>query len=650
MLLPKHLASPRWPAAAAALWLAAVPAPAQEPATAEDTPPETVVEKEAPPPATSPAPEGPPPSLDTSPATAPPPVTLDDPPTLDVPGGAAESSPALFAPGGARPSLSQNATIHLINRLVQRGVLTQADAAELIQLAEADATAAAQAAAAATPAPPVAPPPLPGDVRVTYIPEVVRAQIRDELKTEVLAQAKQEQWLGEKKSPEWVQRLVPFGDFRLRYQINTYPDGNDNTGAFPNFNAINTGTPFDVSGYEFSPQYNVDQERHRLSLRLRLGAEYDLGEDFTIGARIGTGETNSPVSSNQGLGAAANGQGGNFSKYAIWLDRAYLKYEPNENFKLWLGRFDNPFFSTDLMWSDNIGFDGLAFQVGYRFNEDTRAWLTAGAFPVFNTDFHFASNRPDKFDSTDKWLYGAQFGVEFKLGKDVEAKLAAAYYDFQDIEGRLSDPYTPLSPRDAGNTDGTRPAFAQKGNTYIALRNIIPSALNNYGTSYQYQYFGLATPFRILSFTGRLDYNGFEPFQLSLVGDYALNTAFDRDAINRKAVNNRGPNSAAGAVGDFAGDDTAWSLTFRAGNPALEKRWDWNVWAGYRWVGSDAVVDGFNDQYFGGGGTNMKGWTLGGRLALSSNVYFGAQWLSADEIAGPPLKSDIFMFDLNAKF
>ena len=35
-----------------------------------------------------------------------------------------------------------------------------------------------------------------------------------------------------------------FGDLRFREEGQRYPAGNDNTGAFPNFNAINTGAPF----------------------------------------------------------------------------------------------------------------------------------------------------------------------------------------------------------------------------------------------------------------------------------------------------------------------------------------------------------------------------------------------------------------------
>jgi Putative porin len=86
------------------------------------------------------------------------------------------------------------------------------------------------------------------------------------------------------------------------------------------------------------------------------------------------------------------------------------------------------------------------------------------------------------------------------------------------------------------------------------------------------------------------------------------------------------------------------------GMPKLEKRGDWSAWFDYRQVGSDAVIDGLNEDDLGGGGTNMKGYTLGAQVALSKRVSIGARWFSASELAGPPLKSDIFMLDLQANF
>jgi hypothetical protein len=96
-------------------------------------------------------------------------------------------------------------------------------------------------------------------------------------------------------------------------------------------------------------------------------------------------------------------------------------------------------------------------------------FITAGAFPVYNTDFNFANTNPAKFSSTDKYLYAVQGGADWSLNRDFHLKLAGALYDFNNIEGRLSNPFTPLTSSDQGNTDDLRPLFAQNGNTYMAL-------------------------------------------------------------------------------------------------------------------------------------------------------------------------------------
>src|SRR4029079_13893707 len=159
---------------------------------------------------------------------------------------------------------------------------TQAAAAQqaAIEAAVAQAISATQAQLAAS-AP--ASEPLPSEdesVRVTYIPETVKAQLREELKQEVMSTARNENWAAPRLFPDWVSRIKLFGDIRVRYEGTFFPMGNDNTGAFPNFNAINTGPPFDVSGTVFSPQLNVDQDSHRIRLRARLGLEADLGGGF----------------------------------------------------------------------------------------------------------------------------------------------------------------------------------------------------------------------------------------------------------------------------------------------------------------------------------------------------------------------------------
>jgi Putative porin len=581
----------------------------------------------------------------SAPATKPLSETLD--PTIDAPLASdlpAEPKPKQIA------APSQNVTVNLINRLVQKGVLTQAEAAEMIQQAEADAVAAAQVAAAQADIAALPPEPTPEEeARITYIPMVVRNQMRDEIKQELMAQAREEKW-SDKQYPDWTSKFRLFGDIRGRYEGSFFPEGNDNSGAFPNFNSINTGAPFDTSGNQFSPQYNVDQDRNRTRLRARFGTDVMLGEGLNAGLRIATGDSSSPTSTNQTLG----GSGGNFSKYALWLDRAFISYDAGpgdgQELTLMLGRFDNPFFSTEILWDEDLGFDGLALRGKVDINDTTKTFFTAGYFPVYNTDFNFASNQPAKFESTDKWLAGAQFGIDWKVTDHLTAKFGAAYYDFMDIEGKLSSPFIPLTSSDAGDTDSTRPGFAQRGNTYMALRNIDNStSANDFGNKYQYQYFGLASEFRNVVLTGKIEYDAYDPYRMSLVGELTKNVAFDSSGIAGRAVNNRGPTSGTG-VGEFEGGDTAWYLAFQFGKPALQSFGDWQAAFGYRYVESDSVVDGFTDSDFGGGGTNVEGFTIGGSLALSPAVRLGLRWMSSDEIAGPPLSSDVLLFDVNAKF
>ena len=116
------------------------------------------------------------------------------------------------------------------------------------------------------------------------------------------------------------------------------------------------------------------------------------------------------------------------------------------------------------------------------------------------------------------------------------------------------------------------------------------------------------------------------------------------------AVNNRDATFTGAGLAPYVGGKTGWMGTLSMGRPVLEKRWDWNVSLGYRYVESDSVVDGFCDSDFGGGGTNLKGYNVGGNLALGSRVWFGISWMSANSIVGPVYKEDVLMIDLNAKF
>ncbi|MBU6182291.1 MAG: putative porin [Verrucomicrobia bacterium] len=582
----------------------------------------------------------------------------------------AAAQPLLGTGPGYTPTGS--VTINLINKLVERGILTRQEADDMIRQSEAEAMAvraqsqsemvaiaeaAAVQVAASAPAETQAPATA-EDIRVTHIPAPVRQQLKEEIKLELATDRTSRQIAEALDLPAWVGKTKPRFDLRFRYAGTFFPAGNDATGAFPNFNAINTGLPYDTTGTQFAPQLNSSEDRNQYLLRARFALDFDMGENFTSGLRIATGNNNNPVSTNQGMGypGGQTGQGGQFSKYAIWLDRAFLQYD-NEFFgalgaTAWVGRFDNPFFSTRLVWDDDLGFDGTALTLKADVTETFQPYLTGGAFVVYNTDFNFSTNQPQKFPSYDKYLFAAQTGFEWELAGDWTWKTGAALYWFHNIEGQLSTPFTPTTINDSGNTDNSRPSFAQKGNTYMALRDIVPDASNDYGATNQWQYYGLATKFTELALTSEISYDGFEPVRISLVGEFVQNLAYNKDDIEAVAVNNRGPADTTELMdlGAYEGDQYGWYADLRVGTPGLEKRGDWLLYAGYRWIGSDAVVDGFNDSDFGWGGTNMQGFTVGGFYSLSQNVYLGLRWMGSDSIAGPQLNGNIFYAEINSKF
>jgi hypothetical protein len=567
---------------------------------------------------------------------------------------------------------SSNATVNLINLLVKQGVLGEEQAAALVKQADDEAYIARQAVRdaatkaegaekrATTAADAVSPP---GTKRVTYVPEIVKQQIRDDLKREVMAKAEKENWASPGKYPEWAQRIRFYGDIRTRYEGDFYPKGNA-IGWFPNFNAINTGSPFDVSDItnpNLYPSYNVDQNRNRARLRARLGMEADLFDGFSAGFRIGTGDSNSPVSFNQTLG----GSGGNFSKYAVWIDRAFIKYTAWSDLSFQAGRFDNPFFNaTDLVYHRDLGFDGFAFQARYEVMPGFTPFVVAGAFPTFNTALDAGSNFA-KLPSHDKWMFGAQIGGNVRAIPDVELTVGGAYYEFTNVQGQLSSPCFVVTSADTCDTDLTRPSFAHKGNSYMGLRSIIPTAFNNFGTQSLYQYFGLASGFKDAVVSARLDLGHFHPVHIILDGEYVRNLAWNRnDVANRMfALNSTlpanngiiplGPTLACASApcpNVYTGGNEGWLARMTVGHPKLTQLWDWNAFIGYKYLESDAVIDAFADSDFGLGGTNLKGYFIGGNVALGPNVWASARWMSANQVAGAPYAVDIVQFDLNAKF
>ncbi|ABA74242.1 MULTISPECIES: putative porin [Pseudomonas] len=547
----------------------------------------------------------------------------------------------LVGQAAAAPAPSENATINLIRLLVEQGILKQDKADALIAQAQNEAAQAKQAAAStAVAAGPVA---APGDVRVQYVPAAVRDQIRDQVKAEVMATAKQENWAAPNTFPDWASRISFDGDIRLRDESRYYSGSNSN--EIVDFAKLNNNGPYDVnpnSSTALPPLLNTREDRENLfRLRARLGMKAEISPQWTAGIRIGTGSDNNPVSTTQNLG-------GGFSKKDIWLDQGYLTWKPSEELTLTGGRFANPFMSTDMLYSNDLNFDGVAAIFDHKLSRDWGVFGTVGAFPVDYTNDTTTSNGFDKEESDNKWLYGAQIGAKWAINSNNRLKGALAYYRFDDIEGQRSSPCEPWAGAPGCDSDGTRAAFMQKGNSVFLLRDITPNPLNP-TTTPQPQFVGLASEFNLLDLNVVWDADLPEDFKLRSQGNYIHNLGYDEGDMRKRSagqlVNNLDSN------GNIESGANAWMVQFTLGNALeLKKQGDWNLFAGYKYIQPDALPDGFNDSSFHLGGTNAKGYFLGGNYGLAKNVYATGRWLSSEAVYGAPFDIDVMQLEINTRF
>jgi Putative porin len=498
-------------------------------------------------------------------------------------------------------------TVKMIETMVQSGIITKEKAEELLREAQREAAKATSPGQQAADKEKV--------IRVPYVPQMVRDDIKEEIRQEVVEQAKKERWGDPGTLPEWLSRIEWEGDIRLRFQHNQLASSNLQN-FYLDVQAINNGavtTPF----------LNTTESFDQYRMRLRLGMKAKLTGSVSAGLRLVTGSGANPVSDNQTLGTS-------FNRNTLLLDRAYVKYDGGGLIIASGGRIENPFLHTDLVWDDDLSFEGFAASVRPLLGGGRPMMVTLGVFPLEAQDCGNTALIADCH--RNKWIYGAQVGFESALGQESKLKLGLALYDFKNIAGSLNDPALPVSSR-AGI-----PKFVQKGNSVF---NVVTNGGNSL--------YGLASEFREVNLTAVLEIATFDPVQITLVGDYVKNIGY-----NVNDVRNRTGGAApivSGPIGsEFEARTIGWQAFLAIGHARMEKAGNWQISGGYKYLERDAVVDAFTDSDFHLGGTDAKGWILGVRYGLANNTWLRARWLSANEIDGPPLSIDVLQIDLNAKF
>lgn len=541
----------------------------------------------------------------------------------------------------------RSTTESLIKQLVKQGVLNEETAQDMFKQAEDDAgKLAAQAKtveeignAEASGSPEA------DEVRVPYIPEFmkdeIREQIRAELRTDVtndvISKAKEEGWGLADALPEWTRKFKLSGDIRLRSENVFYADGNA-TGFYPDVQTINQRGG-EIAAFP-DALLNTTNDNHRFRERLRLGLDVDVVKGLKAAVRLSTGNFRDPVSTNQTLGQTGD-------RYEFNVDRAYLQYDHSNTYGFnWLtlmgGRMKNPWFvgggeftsGSELVWDTDLSFEGFSATVRHNLGvsnglgEDARMiYATAGAFPL----------QEAPFSHNDKWLFGGQVGLDWGFKNHDSLKFAVAYYDYKNVTARPNTSTTGTCDLNSRENDASMPEFMQGGNSLAAI--CLEGDQFNPGSTPGM--LGLASDFNIINVNMRYDFALFNPIHFTFSADYAKNIGFDsRDVQQARLLGG----------GDVEDQTNAWQIRGDVGHLRVDRQGNWSTFVAYKSVERDSVLDAFSDSDFHLGGTNAKGWILGANYGLLNNVWLTSRWLTADVIEGPQYGVDVFQFDVNAKF
>ncbi|MGZ4959661.1 MAG: putative porin [Methylomonas sp.] len=536
----------------------------------------------------------------------------------------------------------RNTTTNLIKQLVKQGVITDKMAQEMIKQAESDAEQQVAQNKAAAPVKEAVPA---DEVRVAYVPDFVKDEIRQQVRSElreevvgdVMQKAKQEQWGLPNALPEWIRRFKLSGDVRLREQSNFMASDNQPF-TFFNWQAINSQGNFNgangIAGAGPNAFLNTTKDRNVARARVRLGIDANVADGVDAGIRLATGNTPNPVSTNQSLGNTG-------SQYQFNLDRAFLRYNAFDDNKFnWLtlmgGRTPNPFFTagSELVWDEDLSFEGASATLRQRLGSSELSddiggkgpavFATAGIYPLQ------ASNLINGLSTRDKWMFGGQAGLDWGFDNQDTLQVAGAYFDYQNMRAVLNQTGTGLCSNNTPDMNQSVPQFMQGGNSLTSICN---SNDGNAGGLV-----GLASDYKIININALYDLAIFSPVHVKLGADYAKNIGFNRSKI------------LAATGQDIAPKTTAWQVKVDIGWTRLNTFGNWSVFTGYKYVERDAVLDAYTDSDFHNGGTNVKGWMLGGNYALMKNVWLTGRWLSGDIITGPRFGMDVLQLDINTRF
>jgi len=404
-------------------------------------------------------------------------------------------------------------------------------------------------------------------------------------------------WVQGAGMPDWVSSVRLYGDFRGRFE----QQNADNAAYF---------------------------DRNRYRYRLRLGLTTTLADNLEVGLRLASGNPltrpgaaggalvgGSPITANQDLNSLS-------TRKFLWIDAAYAKWSPikNSNWSLsgTIGKMDNPFVLSTMIWDPDIAPEGAALQFAYNFNENHALKGNGGIFVLDELNQGYNGTvvgAPPAPRSHDPYMFGAQALFESKWTPEFETSIGLAVFSIDSKDALTS-----------------QSLFYNGGNSRVPggfLKYDFNPIIGTASATYKLDSFPM--------YVGK--------FPIKLSGEYMNNPG--------AAANNEG--YRLGLSLGKAGKKGQWELNYRY------QRLEADAWF-------DALVDDDNGAFYAAGnpqlantgsgpawigGTNVKGHQIIATYSITDSLNFTFIYYLNDLIINSPgQKSDAghLMADLNWKF
>ncbi len=332
--------------------------------------------------------------------------------------------------------------------------------------------------------------------------------------------------------------------------------------------------------------------RNRERFRLRFGFTAKPMDPLEIGVRLGTGTSGDPIAPNQSFTNT-------FDKKAIFIDKAYAKYTPQQWVSMIGGKMDNPFLYTDLVWDPDTTPEGAAVQL--KSPEPLpvlKEWLPVQPFVNAGA---FALGEINNAKKGHPSVWGIQGGANIDLPfEGMTFQPSVAYYDFGEIKGNTVASVTTASAGAAGNTTSGGKWVFDYNELDILGRLTIPDVLGQ---------------------------------PVVFVGDAVWNVA------------QSSADSAIGKIDNIGG----WQAGVEVGK-VTEKLGSLKGFYYFKRLESNAVFGPLTDSDFGAGGTNHFGHIFGAQVGLNKWASVGLKYFRTDEIIGSQNHNDTLQADVQTVF